>query len=646
MKNKKLKNLRKEIKGGGIDEIYFLKKNNNNDYKFSAWKSAYNETELLELDESNLNKIKEFATPTLFTINNKSINIIKYDDYVDNLNFIVEELKRKNYIYKPINSLIKKSKNIIIKNIDDILYVIPYKEKKEQGDEIDEYEEQYVEIDDGLEEQGNRVDDGEEQGNRVDDGEEQGNRVDDGEEQGNRVDDGEEQGNRVDDGEENKLREKYDYMLSSMSNKYSDNKYYLKVDDDYYVTSNIKIKDRFTTIYKKENLSKDDKNIDNKNNELINLKKKLKQFNKVNINDINIKSSQNKEFSINDIEINDLGNLFLIGKEYRNIIPYIAKLYEGDNNIFLKYKYDLRMKDDINKLKGTDVEKYKIIYERYNNYSKNLDESLKKIKETLSEKSEINKKRKQEKEEEDLKNLGNLTLNFSSFATDLSINFTEYISNTILSSIKTMFATRWNDVITGFIIIIIIITLIFTATSKNKNKNNNKADYNPQNNVNNVKDTRDEGDGDIFTMLRNIPNSLNNSVNSITDTYKLIFDIFAQGERLSEDLASVMTPQLSNTVSREIYDNDGRSDNIYYYINGVKSHSTFQPKNLNFKNNKNEYIVNYKTENINNSDKFIINCDNITDNKIFNKNCEIKIYENDSQNETIYTDYDKIKIKE
>ena len=74
MKNKKLKNLRKEIKGGGIDEINFLKEYDNDDYKFSAWKSAYNEKELLELDESNLNKIKEFATPTLFTINNKSIN--------------------------------------------------------------------------------------------------------------------------------------------------------------------------------------------------------------------------------------------------------------------------------------------------------------------------------------------------------------------------------------------------------------------------------------------------------------------------------------------------------------------------------------------------------------------------------------------
>ena len=283
-----------------------------------------------------------------------------------------------------------------------------------------------------------------------------------------------------------------------------------------------------------------------------------------------------------------------------------------------------------------------------------MKDSLKKIRETLAEKSEINKRRKEEQEKEDLKALGNLTFNLTSFGTKLTSELTAYTSNTILSSIKTIFKTRFNDVITGFIIIIFIVVMIFGIKSK---KSQNKKANNSQQGVaaEGAEDSRNEDNEDIFTSLTNIPNNLSKALNTIYDTYNMMIDMFEQGERLSEDLANTFTPQITNTIQREIY-NDGRCDNIYYYKDGEKSTSTFVPKELKFKTNSAEYTIKHTTENVEDASKFVLNCndidggDDIDDgHNIVDNNCEIKIYTDSSANSSenkIYTDYDKIKIKE
>jgi len=422
-----------------------------------------------------------------------------------------------------------------------------------------------------------------------------------------------------------------------LNEKYDEAKYYLRVGNDYYVSENIREKYRRKTIDDKNDLNEIDREFDDKNNELTNLKYELER------------SKNNISITNNDTSFT---NSFYMPGEYCEIFPYISKLYEKDDKEF-KYKYNLSIENDV-KILAKDIDKYEKNYNDYNNYGEKLKDSLKKIRETLAEKSEINKRRKEEQEKEDLKALGNLTFNLTSFGTKLTSELTAYTSNTILSSIKTIFKTRFNDVITGFIIIIFIVVMIFGIKSK---KSQNKKANNSQQGVaaEGAEDSRNEDNEDIFTSLTNIPNNLSKALNTIYDTYNMMIDMFEQGERLSEDLANTFTPQITNTIQREIY-NDGRCDNIYYYKDGEKSTSTFVPKELKFKTNSAEYTIKHTTENVEDASKFVLNCndidggDDIDDgHNIVDNNCEIKIYTDSSANSSenkIYTDYDKIKIKE
>lgn len=422
-----------------------------------------------------------------------------------------------------------------------------------------------------------------------------------------------------------------------LNEKYDEAKYYLRVGNDYYVSENIREKYRRKTIDDKNDLNEIDREFDDKNNELTNLKYELER------------SKNNISITNNDTSFT---NSFYMPGEYCEIFPYISKLYEKDDKEF-KYKYNLSIENDV-KILAKDIDKYEKKYNDYNNYGEKLKDSLKKIRETLAEKSEINKRRKEEQEKEDLKALGNLTFNLTSFGTKLTSELTAYTSNTILSSIKTIFKTRFNDVITGFIIIIFIVVMIFGIKSK---KSQNKKANNSQQGVaaEGAEDSRNEDNEDIFTSLTNIPNNLSKALNTIYDTYNMMIDMFEQGERLSEDLANTFTPQITNTIQREIY-NDGRCDNIYYYKDGEKSTSTFVPKELKFKTNSAEYTIKHTTENVEDASKFVLNCndidggDDIDDgHNIVDNNCEIKIYTDSSANSSenkIYTDYDKIKIKE
>lgn len=422
-----------------------------------------------------------------------------------------------------------------------------------------------------------------------------------------------------------------------LNEKYDEAKYYLRVGNDYYVSENIREKYRRKTIDDKNDLNEIDREFDDKNNELTNLKYELER------------SKNNISITNNDTSFT---NSFYMPGEYCEIFPYISKLYEKDDKEF-KYKYNLSIENDV-KILAEDIDKYEKKYNDYKNYGEKLKDSLKKIRETLAEKSEINKRRKEEQEKEDLKALGNLTFNLTSFGTKLTSELTAYTSNTILSSIKTIFKTRFNDVITGFIIIIFIVVMIFGIKSK---KSQNKKANNSQQGVaaEGAEDSRNEDNEDIFTSLTNIPNNLSKALNTIYDTYNMMIDMFEQGERLSEDLANTFTPQITNTIQREIY-NDGRCDNIYYYKDGEKSTSTFVPKELKFKTNSAEYTIKHTTENVEDASKFVLNCndidggDDIDDgHNIVDNNCEIKIYTDSSANSSenkIYTDYDKIKIKE
>lgn len=423
-----------------------------------------------------------------------------------------------------------------------------------------------------------------------------------------------------------------------LNEKYDEAKYYLRVGNDYYVSENIREKYRRKTIDDKNDLNEIDREFDDKNNELTNLKYELER------------SKNNISITNNDTSFT---NSFYMPGEYCEIFPYISKLYEKDDKKF-KYKYNLSIENDV-KILAKDIDKYEKKYNDYNNYGEKLKDSLKKIRETLAEKSEINKRRKEEQEKEDLKALGNLTFNLTSFGTKLTSELTAYTSNTILSSIKTIFKTRFNDVITGFIIIIFIVVMIFGIKSK---KSQNKKANNSQQGVaaEGAEDSRNEDNEDIFTSLTNIPNNLSKALNTIYDTYNMMIDMFEQGERLSEDLANTFTPQITNTIQREIY-NDGRCDNIYYYKDGEKSTSTFVPKELKFKTDEStEYTIKHTTENVEDASKFVLNCndidggDDIDDgHNIVDNNCEIKIYTDSSANSSenkIYTDYDKIKIKE
>ena len=424
--------------------------------------------------------------------------------------------------------------------------------------------------------------------------------------------------------------EKYETRLNK---NYKEDKYYLRVGNDYYVSEKIIDEYRRKTIDDKKNLNENERDLDDKNNELTNLKYELERS-KNNFSNTNVDTS--------------ISNAYKMPFVYWEIFPYISKLYEKDDNE-LKYKYNLLIENDVNIL-TRDIEKYEKNYNDYNNYGEKLKDSLKQIRETLAKKSEINKRRKEEEEKEDLKALGNLTFNLTSFATKLTSELTAYTSNTILSSIKTIFKTRFNDVITGFIIIIFIVVMIFGIKSK---KSQNKKANNSQQGVaaEGAEDSRNEGDGDIFASLTNIPNNLSNALNTIYDTYNMMLDMFEQGESLSEDLANTFTPQITNTIPREIY-NDGRFDNIYYYKDENNSTSTFEPQELKFKINTKEYTIKHTTENVKEAQKFVLKCsdivdkNNIVDKNIFNDNCEIKIHSELPEKEKINTDYDKIKIKE
>ena len=126
-----------------------------------------------------------------------------------------------------------------------------------------------------------------------------------------------------------------------LNEKYDEAKYYLRVGNDYYVSENIREKYRRKTIDDKNNLNEIDREFDDKNNELTNLKYELERS-KNNISNTNVDTS--------------FTNSFYMPGEYCEIFPYISKLYEKDDKEF-KYKYNLSIENDV-KILAKDIDKY------------------------------------------------------------------------------------------------------------------------------------------------------------------------------------------------------------------------------------------------------------------------------------------------
>jgi len=123
--------------------------------------------------------------------------------------------------------------------------------------------------------------------------------------------------------------EKYETKLNK---KYNEDKYYLRVGNDYYVSEKIIDEYRRKTIEDKKNLNENERDLDDKNNELTNLKYELERS-KNNFSNTNVDTS--------------ISNAYKMPFVYWEIFPYISKLYEKDDNE-LKYKYNLLIEKDVN----------------------------------------------------------------------------------------------------------------------------------------------------------------------------------------------------------------------------------------------------------------------------------------------------------
>lgn len=240
------------------------------------------------------------------------------------------------------------------------------------------------------------------------------------------------------------------------------------------------------------------------------------------------------------------------------------------------------------------------------------------------------------------------------WASYLFIGYLKYLQDVFYAAIKTLFSSKWNNVMTGFVILIFIIILIFVGIGAGEEKKNEGPNKKPK-----------EENKDFFAVIKSIPADMTNLYNSAIKLSSDVSNMMSNSRRTVNDIADAITGDDNSDDIDRLSVEDGRGgDNFIHFDNGERVESKYSMKatqivpiinNINYDGSAtqlgaiNDTIkLETKDVSVNAGDArmFVPDCTSNA-NKYFNNKC--KLIEHDPDSKVVLdkdSDYEQIKIND
>ena len=232
------------------------------------------------------------------------------------------------------------------------------------------------------------------------------------------------------------------------------------------------------------------------------------------------------------------------------------------------------------------------------------------------------------------------------------IAYLKYVQDTIFAGIKTLFSSKWNNVMTGFLILIFIIVLIFVGISAGEEEKNEGPNKKPK-----------EENKDFFAVIKSIPADMTNIYNSAMKLSSDVGNMMSNSRRTVNDIADAITgDDNSEDIDRPSLDDGRGGDNFLHFDNGASVDSKYSMKvqqiypiinNINYNNKQTQLETIKGTITLGVKDISVNACEaqmyvpDCTSNKYFDENCELIERDPDSKVAIVKdSDYEQIKIND
>jgi len=235
------------------------------------------------------------------------------------------------------------------------------------------------------------------------------------------------------------------------------------------------------------------------------------------------------------------------------------------------------------------------------------------------------------------------------------IGWLKYVQDVFYAGVKTVFSSKWNNVMTGFLILIFIIVLIFVGISAGEEEKNEGPNKKPK-----------EENKDFFAVIKSIPADMTNIYNSAIKISTDVGNMMSNSRRTVNDIADAITgDDNSDDIDRPSLADGRGGDNFIHFDNdnGVSVDSKYSMKetqidpiinNINYDGSAaqltaiNNTITLGGTKNVSvnagEARMFVPDC---TSNKYFDNNCELIERDPDSKVAIVKdSDYEQIKIND
>ena len=240
------------------------------------------------------------------------------------------------------------------------------------------------------------------------------------------------------------------------------------------------------------------------------------------------------------------------------------------------------------------------------------------------------------------------------WASFVFLGYLKYLQDVFYAAIKTLFSSKWNNVMTGFVILIFIIILIFVGIGAGEEKKNEGPNKKPK-----------EENKDFFAVIKSIPADMTNVYNSAIKLSSDVGNMMSNSRRTVNDIADAITgDDNSDDIDRPSVGDGRGGDNFIHFDNGESVDSKYSMKvtqivpiinNINYDNSTTQLetindtiTLDVKDVSVNAGDArmFVPNCAS-NSNNYFDDKCKLIEHVLDSKVEIVKdSDYEQIKIND
>ncbi len=227
-----------------------------------------------------------------------------------------------------------------------------------------------------------------------------------------------------------------------------------------------------------------------------------------------------------------------------------------------------------------------------------------------------------------------------------------YVLDTLFGVVKSLFGSKWNNVMTGFVILIFIIILIMVGISAGGEEKNEGPNKKPK-----------EENKDFFAVIKSIPADMTNMYNSAIKISTDVGNMMSNSRRTVNDITDAITgDDNSEDINRPSLDDGRGGDNfIHFGSGGASVDSKYSMKaqqivpiinNINYNKQTQLETINDTitlgvkdiSVNAGEAQMYVPDC---TSNNYFDDECKLKEHVLDSKVEIVKeSDYEQIEIND